>query len=111
MSAHLPGRTFDPWVLTRKASGHDADGFPLTGTITVATGRGTCTVASAKAQAIAAQAGQRLDATLVTTSGADFRPGDSLTCRGKTWRVESVQDVRVHRRVFLASPERATGGA
>lgn len=99
---YLPGRAQDRWTLYRRPTGPDgadADGIPL-GEVEYASGWGTCQEVGARARAVAAQAGQEHDAVLVTTA-RDFTPGDRLVCRGETWRVVAVQDVRVHARVML----------
>lgn len=96
-----PGMRGDRGVLRRR-TGADADGNPISASLTVWSGDGRYGQPGSRDLERASRAGQAIAATYATEAPrGTFLPGDILEMRGTKWRVLSETDVRLHVRVSL----------
>lgn len=103
----LPGLNTHKFTLDRPTVGRDGEGRAGRGHEPVGSGVGHLEVLSTSARNRAAQAGQTVDAALETMSRVEFRAGDRLTCRGRQWTVQAVDDLRAPVRVLVSQNTRA----
>lgn len=96
----------DAVVINRPANTSDGEGNAAGGATIIATTVGRWGSPRPTELQTAAQAGQKLDATLTIAETEDARDGDLVDVRGERWRITTVTKSRFQQKLNLVRVER-----